>query len=373
MNPKLSQPLTVAIPASPRSYPIVIESGLLSRTAEWVQRHCPGARQVLIVSDDAVAVLYGGAVQKALETAGLKVHLHRVPVGETSKTLSEAERIFTRAMDAGMSRRDVFLALGGGVMGDLTGFCAATYMRGARFVQAPTTLLAQVDSSVGGKVAVNFDRLKNGIGAFYQPDVVLIDTDVLQTLPAREVKAGLAEVVKYGLIETSCLGHPPEDAGFFAFLETHADNLNAVMPEIIRRACAIKAAVVAQDETDQTGLRALLNLGHTFAHAYEAISGYKTLLHGEAVAIGLIDACRLATSLGMFPQTETDRLIALSGKLGLPQTRPEAWDPAQLLALMRQDKKSHAGAITFVLPSRVMGTSVLCDTVPDEAVLSIFR
>lgn len=359
--------MTVDIPARNKSYPIYIEAGCLQKTGELLQKHLPARCKTLIVTDATVSPLCVPQVQESLKQAGFQVYVYTVPEGEGSKTLVMAERILAFALEIGLSRKDAMIAVGGGVVGDLTGFCAATFFRGVPFVQVPTTLLAQVDSSVGGKVAVNFLSAKNGIGAFYQPIAVLVDPGLLEHLPQRPMNAGLAEVVKYSLIEETCIG----ELGFFDFLASHADNLSAVLPQIIERCCRIKAAVVAQDETEETGIRSYLNLGHTFGHAYEELTGYRELLHGEAVSMGMAKACRLAEILGIYSAENRQRFEALSNRLGLPLEPPEGLEPLQILRLMRHDKKASAGTIRLVLPSGPIGQVVLRDDVPEELILSV--
>lgn len=374
-----SEALRVRIAVKEASYPIYLETGVLSRVGELLIRYLPDLRKILLVSDTEVFPLYGQRVVETLTRAGFSVETATVPVGEESKSLTQAEILYRAALDFGLSRRDIVLALGGGVVGDLAGFVAATYMRGVRFVQIPTTLLAQVDSSVGGKVGVNFQDLKNAVGAFYQPNLVVMDPETLQTLPLREWRAGLAEVVKYALIENSCdpLAAPQ---ALFKRLQAEASRLRApdgasssALHEIIRRCCALKAWVVAADERESTGMRALLNLGHTFAHAYEEITAYRQWKHGEAVAMGLIQACRLSNRLGLLPEAETQRVEALFDALELSKQPDIELDLVRLLALMRHDKKAQDGAIRFVLPVESVGHIALRANVPDADVLAVLN
>jgi 3-dehydroquinate synthase len=322
-----------------RSYPIWIGRGLLGDGALW--RTALRSRQVLVVSNAVVAPLYLDRVTAALD--GLDWHALILPDGEAHKTLDSAARIFDALAAQGASRDATVIALGGGVIGDLSGFAAACWMRGIDFVQMPTTLLAMVDASVGGKTAVDLAAGKNLVGAFHQPRVVVIDTDALTTLPAREYRAGLAEVVKH-----SAIG----DAAFFAWLEAHADALKArdgdVLARVIAHDCAFKAGVVARDETEQ-GERALLNFGHSFGHALETVTGYAALLHGEAVAIGMGMAARLSAQLGMAGDADAARLAALLERLGLPTTPPAGLDPDAVLGAMRLDKKNLGGRLRLVL------------------------
>ncbi|HEY6985983.1 MAG TPA: 3-dehydroquinate synthase [Rhodanobacteraceae bacterium] len=322
-----------------RSYPIRIGSGLLGDAGAW--RAELRGRHVLVVTDEHVAPLYLARVRDSL--ASLAHDAIVLPAGESSKTLDSAARIFSALAALGASRDAAIIALGGGMVGDLAGFAAATWMRGIDFVQMPTTLLAMVDSSVGGKTGVNLDSGKNLVGAFHQPRAVLIDTATLATLPAREYAAGLAEVVKYGAIG---------DAKFFEWLEANADALNArdasALAEAIATSCRQKAGVVARDEREQ-GERALLNFGHTFGHAIEAASGYGTVLHGEAVAIGMVLAARLAALLGRAPPHDAARLATLLARFGLPTAPPRGVDADALLVRMRLDKKNVSGRLRLVL------------------------
>jgi 3-dehydroquinate synthase len=271
-----------------------------------------------------------------------------------------AEQLWEQLLDQGADRQTVVVALGGGVVGDLAGFVAATFARGLRFVQIPTTLLAQVDSSVGGKVGINLPGAKNMVGAFWQPRGVLIDVDVLGTLPEREYRAGLAEVVKYGVIQ---------DAEFFAYLEANIAPINArdaaVLTHIVQRACRLKADVVEQDEREETGLRSILNYGHTFCHALEAATGYEQLLHGEGVAIGMMCAARLAERLGRVDAAFVERQRALLDALGLPLDVPDV-DHDELIELMYRDKKVERGRLRFVLPARLGHVELVRDVEPDE-------
>jgi len=320
-----------------RRYPIRIGAGLLDE-GRW--RGALRGRHALVVTDDRVAPLYLARVERAL---GALTHDSIVlPAGEASKTLEHTARVLDALAGLGASRDAAVIALGGGVVGDLAGFAAATWMRGVDFVQLPTTLLAMVDSSVGGKTGVNIAAGKNLVGAFHQPRAVFIDTATLATLPGREYAAGLAEVVKYGAIG---------DADFFAWLEANADALEArdgdALAEAIGFSCRYKAGVVARDEREQ-GERALLNFGHTFGHALEAERGYGDLLHGEAVAIGMVLAAKLSAALGRAPAEDADRLARLLSRFGLPVAPPRA-DADALLARMRLDKKNVSGRLRLIL------------------------
>ncbi|NCT67200.1 MAG: 3-dehydroquinate synthase [Rhodanobacteraceae bacterium] len=355
----MSAPVTVEVALGARSYPVWIGHGLLDDAARW--RGAIGGRHVLVVTNETVAPLYLARVQAGLD--GLRHATLVLPDGEAHKTLEQAARVFDALAALGATRDATIVALGGGVIGDLAGFAAACWMRGIDFVQMPTTLLAMVDSSVGGKTGVNLPAGKNLVGAFHQPRAVVADTATLATLPAREYRAGLAEVVKYGAIG---------DAALFAWLEAHADALNARDPSALAAAiaasCRHKAGVVARDEHEQSE-RALLNFGHTFGHALEAGTGYGTLLHGEAVAIGMVLAAKLSAELGRAPHADAERLAALLAALGLPVTLPPC-DPAQLLALMRLDKKNLAGRLRLIL-WRGLGRAEIVPDVDEGAIRAV--
>ncbi len=334
--------LTIAL--GERSYPIQIGSGLLADAASFAG--LPKASAALIVSNSTVAPLYAPALQTALQPHYASVHLVVLPDGEAHKDWQTLNLIFDALLQNNCDRKTVLFALGGGVVGDMTGFAAASYMRGVPFVQVPTTLLAQVDSSVGGKTGINHPLGKNMVGAFYQPQRVLCDLDTLKTLPASEVSAGLAEVIKYG---------PIADTTFLDWIEAHIDALVArdvqALAHAVRRSCEIKAQVVSQDEREG-GLRAILNFGHTFGHAIEAGLGYGDWLHGEAVGCGMVMAAHLSQALGLVDAAFVQRLTRLIAAAGLPVRGPmlDASDNAgRYLALMRVDKKAEAGAIRFVL------------------------
>lgn len=359
----------VQVDLGSRSYPILVGPGLLGAAGDHIREHL-GERRVLVVTDETVAELHLPALARGLEQAGLCHEAFVVPAGEHTKDFDHLERLVERLLGAGAERRDVVVALGGGVVGDLAGFAAAVTLRGLAYVQVPTTLLAQVDSSVGGKTGINTARGKNLAGAFHQPALVLADTRVLDTLPARELRAGYAEVVKYGCID---------DAPFFAWLETNGldvlEGRTGPRREAIVRACRRKADIVAEDETESTGARALLNLGHTFAHALEAECGYDgTLLHGEAVAMGLVLAADLSAELGVCPAADAARVRAHLAAAGLPTSpldRPAvAWSVDRLLEHMAHDKKVRDGRVAFVL-MRAVGEAYLSREVPREAVAAV--
>ncbi len=344
---------TLRLDLGDRSYPIYIDSGLLVRT-DLVAPHVAGKR-VVIVTNETVAPLYLDRVMATVARfAPLPVIL---PDGEQYKTLEVLNRVFDTMLTERCDRRTTIVALGGGVVGDMAGFAAAVYQRGIPFIQMPTTLLAQVDSSVGGKTGVNHPLGKNMIGAFHQPRAVIIDTDTLSTLPDRELFAGLAEVIKYGLIR---------DRAFFDWLETDLDRLLAreatALAFAIHRSCQNKAEVVAADERE-AGTRALLNLGHTFGHAIETGMGYGVWLHGEAVAAGMSMAADLSRRLGWLGDAEVSRIEALIKRARLPVRPPPALGAARLYDLMSVDKKIQDGKLRLVL-LRALGEAVIADDVP---------
>ncbi|MFZ5633930.1 MAG: 3-dehydroquinate synthase [Bacillota bacterium] len=344
-----------------RSYPIHIGYSLLGSVGEIV-KGVFGGQKAMVVTNPTVRSLYGEIIRAGLEKAGIFPVMAEMPDGEEYKALSTAERMYDLAYGYELDRQTPILALGGGVVGDLAGFVAATYLRGVPFVQIPTTLLAQVDSSVGGKVAVNHPRGKNIIGAFYQPTAVIADLAALETLPAREIRAGLAEVIKYGVIA---------DGEFFGWLEQNLEkalNLEpGVMQEIVTVSCRIKAAVVREDETDR-GIRAILNFGHTVGHAVESLTNYKIYHHGEAVAIGMSAAARMAFRMGLIGRQEKDRVVSLLVRAGLPVDVPADLDRKELIRAMHRDKKVISSRLTFVLPVAIGKVEILRD-VQEEIVL----
>jgi len=354
--------ITVPVPLGSRSYEIEIVTDQFDRLppllADWIGRRNLDTNTALIITDTHLEKSHAETVRQALEQSGWKIAVHVLEPGEKSKTLAVAEKMYDTLIGLQADRHTVVIAVGGGVVGDAAGFVAATYARGIPFVQVPTSLLAHVDSSVGGKVAVNHPQGKNLIGAFYQPLGVFVDTAVLNTLPERDFRSGLAEVVKYGVIL---------DAEFFKYLEDHILEINsrspAVLRNIIARCCELKAHVVEQDEQETTGIRAALNYGHTFAHAFEALCGYGELMHGEAVAIGMIYASRLAERLKLIEPVETERQITLLESLGLPTTLPEGTELSvdDILGRMQLDKKTLAGQLRFVLPTKMGRVEVFKD------------
>ncbi len=348
-----------------RSYPIMIGAGVLNQAAELLSKHLPG-KQVMVVSNPNVAEQYGYLKPLLSQLVGKEVSYHLFPDGEEYKTQQQIDQLYAQLLQNKHSRNTSLIALGGGVVGDMTGYASACYQRGVNFIQVPTTLLSQVDSSVGGKTGINHPLGKNMIGAFKQPGLVLIDTQVLHSLPARELSAGLAEVVKYGLIY---------DAEFFAWLEQQAEALMAMddqaLAYAIERCCAIKAEVVAQDETEQ-GIRAWLNLGHTFGHAIEASMGYGTWLHGEAVAAGTVMALDLSVRLGMLPSEALERTKLLLQRMKLPIAGPAELSAEQYLPKMAVDKKNVDGNIRLVLLEQ-LGRACLRSAVDNELLLQVIR
>ncbi|CAA7623632.1 3-dehydroquinate synthase [Magnetospirillum sp. SS-4] len=350
----------VSLDLGERGYDIHIGPGLLDRAGELIRPVMQGER-ALVVTDDQVAPLYLERVEKSMAAAGIQPLHTVVPAGEKTKDFAHLEALLDAMLAARAERGAMVVALGGGVIGDLTGFAAAILLRGVDFVQIPTTLLAQVDSSVGGKTGINTRHGKNLVGSFHQPRLVLADTGVLDTLPRRQVLAGYAEVVKYGVID---------DAPFFDWLETNGaalvDGDASARAHAIATSCRAKARIVAADEREG-GVRALLNLGHTFGHALEAETGFSDeILHGEAVAIGMVMALRLSAQLGLAPAEDAERLKRHLDAIGLPSALPPGrlWPVPRLLEHMRGDKKVKDGKVTFVL-ARGIGQSFLTREVPE--------
>lgn len=332
----------VIVSPGEHDYPITIASGLFNNPASyWPMK---AGEQAMLITNGTIAPLYLLTVRTALEQCGVKLDQLILPDGEQYKSLTVLDTVFSALLEKPHGRDTTLIALGGGVIGDLVGFAAACYQRGVRFIQLPTTLLAQVDSSVGGKTGVNHLLGKNMIGAFYQPAAVIIDLNCLKTLPQREFASGLAEVIKYGIIL---------DAAFFSWLEQNMELLlqqdEQALTYCIRRCCQLKADVVAADEKEN-GQRALLNLGHTFGHAIETYMGYGNWLHGEAVAAGMLMAACTAQRLGQFTQQDIQRITTLLQRAGLPVTAPEQMTPSDYLPHMMRDKKVLAGELRLVLP-----------------------
>ena len=356
--------LCVNVELQERRYPILIGNGLLQDERSYPVKR---GERVMIVTNPTVAQFYLDTVTFALKKRGCEVDHVLLPDGEKYKTLESLNLIFTALLQGNHGRDTTIIALGGGVIGDVAGFAAASYQRGVRLIQIPTTLLSQVDSSVGGKTAVNHELGKNMIGAFYQPSMVIIDTYTLGTLPKREVNAGLAEVIKYGAIL---------DYEFFEWLEAHIDELvalnNESLQHCIARCCQIKADVVARDETEK-GDRALLNLGHTFGHAIETHLGYGNWLHGEAVSTGMIMAAALSEQLGDISVADVSRLEKLLARANLPTLSPDSMQPEDYLPHMMRDKKVLAGKLRLVLLKSLGQAYIATDTDKDLVLNAIKR
>ena len=350
MSPRTIRLRLDAAAAADRSYEIVVGPGVIDTLGSALT--AAAARRAVVIADAAIAATHAARAVTSLTNAGIETTLLVVPSGESSKSATEATRLWNEFARLAVDRRTHVVAVGGGVVGDLTGFVAATFARGLPLWQVPTTLVAQVDSAIGGKTGINLDSGKNLVGAFWQPRGVVADIDTLATLPDREFTSGLAEVLKYGVIL---------DAEFFTWLEEHAAAIRrrepAALQHIVERSAALKAHVVERDEHETSGLRAILNYGHTFAHAFETAAGYGTLLHGEAVAIGMAAAARLAGALGRVVPDFVARQDALLTALGLPVTAADLrWAPPapdELLAIMGRDKKTVDGRLRFVLPTRI--------------------
>jgi 3-dehydroquinate synthase len=338
---------TVKVPLGERSYEISIGPGLLKGLGEECNRLNLGAR-CAVITDSNVGPKYARTLQSVLERSGFETVLITLPAGEKAKSVQSLQFCYDKLAAHRLERKSFIVALGGGVVGDLAGFVAATYLRGIDFIQVPTTLLAQVDSSVGGKTGVNLKAGKNLVGAFYQPRLVACDLDTLKTLPTREYRAGLAEVIKYGIIY---------DSEFFRFVERNLKSIlrkdPAVMSKVISRCCQIKAEIVSQDETE-SGLRAILNFGHTIGHALEAISGYGKYLHGEAISIGQILAAQLSAALLGMPAADVVRIQNIVRAAGLPtEVRLNPAQEKRLFEAMKLDKKVSGGEIKFVLARKI--------------------
>lgn len=354
---------TVRVNLGPRAYDIAVAFDSAGFGA-FARRCLPDSTAALVVGDTNVE-RHVRAAREQLTAAGFRVETSLIPAGEPSKNLFTAAFLFDKLADMTADRRTPVVAVGGGVVGDLAGFVAATYNRGLPLLMVPTTLLAMVDSSVGGKTGVNHPKGKNLIGAFHQPAGVWIDTTTLNTLPDREYRSGLAEVVKYGVIQ---------DPALFEFLESNSPAVltkdPAAVRHVVSRSCRLKADVVEQDEREETGLRAILNYGHTFAHAFEAVGGYGSWLHGEAVAAGMVCAWKLAERLNRVGPELGERQTALLKAFGLPTAVKREWPADALLDVMRRDKKNVGGKMRFVLPKAAGGVELVAD-VPEELVRAV--
>jgi 3-dehydroquinate synthase len=355
--------IPVNLPQNP--YEIAIAPGSLSQLGSRLQPLSLG-KKVLLISNPEIFDHYGEIATNSLKSADFEVNYHLIPAGETYKTLDSIAQIYDTALANRLERSSTLVALGGGVIGDMTGFAAATWLRGINFVQVPTSLLAMVDAAIGGKTGVNHPQGKNLIGAFYQPRLVFIDPQVLKTLPQREFRAGMAEVIKYGVIW---------DAELFTRLEAagRLDDLSALPPELLQfilvRSCQAKVDVVRQDERE-AGLRAILNYGHTIGHAIESLTGYSSVNHGEAVAMGMVAAGQIAARLQLWPTAEAKRQDALIERAGLPTKIPAAVDIEAVLDALQADKKVKAGKVRFVLPTEI-GQVTISDRVPSELIREV--
>lgn len=351
---------TLQVELGTRSYPIFIDSGLLSNS-DLLSSHIRSKR-VCIISNEVVSPLYADALKNSLVNFDIDEVI--LPDGEAEKSLANFERIMSHLLAGNHGRDTTLIALGGGVVGDITGFAAACYQRGIDFIQVPTTVLSQVDSSVGGKTAVNHPLGKNMIGAFYQPKAVIIDLSTLSSLPEREFNAGMAEVIKYGILG---------DSEFFIWLEQHTDDIKAgnddILAHMIERCCQCKADIVAADETE-SGVRALLNLGHTFGHAIEADQGYGKWLHGEAVATGMVLAAKLAVAMNLLEVSDLRRIEKLISAFDLPLVAPENMGLAEFMRHMRRDKKNIAGKLRFIIPTAI-GQSEIRDDISQDMLQEI--
>ena len=348
-----------------RAYKIHIEPGIITKTGSLISQFIKG-KNVFILTDDNVNALYGEKVQKSISKNASKSTLYSITPGEGSKNLQTMTELYHEVVQAGLDRKSVIIALGGGVVGDMAGFLAATYMRGIDFIQVPTSLLAMVDSSVGGKTGVDLPEGKNLVGAFWQPKTVIIDPEVLSTLPKRELSCGLAEVVKYGMIF---------DENFFIYLENNIAALNkldyAVYTKVISRCCELKADVVCKDEREESGLRALLNYGHTFGHAIETVTGYEKLNHGEAVAIGMCIAANLSVADGRLDDVAELRQERLLKSLHLPCSISDA-KPKEIYEAMYKDKKTVDGKLHFVIPETI-GDTIITEIPEKKLIMTAIR
>lgn len=352
--------LTVNLPEN--AYSIAIASGNLLQLGSQMKQLKIG-KKVLVVSNPEIFNYYGEVCLKSLESAGFEVYKHLIPSGESHKHLQSIEQVYDTALAYRIERSSTLVALGGGVIGDMTGFAAATWLRGVNFVQVPTSLLAMVDASVGGKTGVNHPQGKNLIGAFYQPKLVLIDPDVLKTLPQREFCAGMAEVIKYGIIW---------DEDLFTKLEqaSNIDSYQTIEPKLLEtiliRSCQAKADVVSQDEKE-SGIRAILNYGHTIGHAVESLTHYQKFVHGEAVAIGMVAAGKIASEMGLWKAQEANRQDALIKKAGLPTEIPHNLELENIWSTLQSDKKVKSGKVRFILPTNI-GKVIITDKVTNEII-----
>ena len=356
---------TVRVGLDDRGYDIEIGHRILPDAGARILGRIPGLRRAVVISDSNVAPLYAETLIGSLDAAGVNTTLVTVPAGEPSKSVEQATAIWNQLLAERIDRQTTIIALGGGVVGDLAGFIAATFMRGLKFVQIPTTLLAKVDSSVGGKVGINLPGGKNIVGAFWQPQYVLIDLSLLDSLPVHQGRAGMAEVIKYGVIA---------DAEFFEYVEKNVEKIQVHDPEtlkhIVSTCCQIKANVVEEDERETSGRRAILNYGHTFGHAIESATKYEKYLHGEAITMGMQCAASLSVNLKRIDAGMADRQAALFRQFELPVELDASLNSNELLELMRRDKKAEQGNIRLILPTK-MGHVELVDNVSDHEILEV--
>jgi 3-dehydroquinate synthase len=350
-----------------QSYDIVITPDAIAHLGTWMP-HLKLGKKVIVVSNAAIFRQYGQTLIMSLQEAGFDVALCLLPAGERYKTLASVQKIYDAAIAHRLERSSTLVALGGGVVGDMTGFAAATWLRGISVVQVPTSLLAMVDAAIGGKTGVNHPQGKNLIGAFHQPRLVLIDPHVLKTLPVREFRAGMAEVIKYGIIWDAELFQALEQA---QRLDQRRYMSDALLQDILTRSCQAKAHVVSQDEKE-AGLRAILNYGHTIGHAVESLTGYRVVNHGEAVAIGMVVAGELAIGLQLWDRTSADRQLALIEKTGLPTRLPAGLDIDAIVESLQTDKKVQDGQVRFILPTQI-GQATITDQVPTHLVREILQ
>lgn len=355
--------IPVPLPQTP--YQIIISCGSLTNLGQFLHPLKLG-KKILLVSNPEIFDYYGQTVQKSLLQAGFSVSIHLIPAGESYKTLDSIAQIYDTALENRLERSSTLVALGGGVVGDMTGFAAATWLRGVHFVQVPTTLLAMVDAAIGGKTGVNHPEGKNLIGAFYQPRLVYIDPLVLKTLPDREFRAGMAEVIKYGVIWDKDLFEDLEATAELSSLTALPDRR---LETIITRSCQAKVDVVSQDEKE-AGVRAILNYGHTLGHAVESLTGYSPINHGEAVGIGMVAAGKIAVKMGLWSQIDCDRSTVLIQKAALPTEIPSELKLEAILKTLQTDKKVKAGKVRFILPTAI-GEVVIRDDVTEEILRSV--
>ena len=361
---KILKPERLFVDLKERGYPVFI--GFLLEKVGEIAKNFASGRKVLIVSDTNVFPLYGEATRKSLEERGFDVYCLQVPAGEKSKSLGRVRKIYDFCLSKGFDRGSSILALGGGVVGDLAGFAAATFMRGIRFYMVPTTLLSQVDSGVGGKVGVNLPQGKNLVGAFYQPKFVLIDPVLLRTLSLRRIREGLAEIIKCAIIK---------NGEFFSYLEDNISKIISrdigIIKEVIKKAVKVKMEIVEEDEKEEKGLRQVLNFGHTIAHAIEKVSGYRRYTHGEAVAVGMVGEAKIGREMGILPATSFERIKNLVEKAGLP-LKAKGVKPEEVMDALKVDKKKREDKIFFVLPKDI-GDVFLTSDVPPSIVRKVLR